>query len=68
VLAELKEELANLDAAIGSLERLQTSARKRGTSKGEGQETETPEQAGPDEPTAPPEPAAPRTREKRRQP
>jgi hypothetical protein len=30
VLAELREELANLDAAIGSLERLQQEGRRRG--------------------------------------
>jgi len=30
VLADLREELANLDAAIGSLERLQQEGRRRG--------------------------------------
>jgi hypothetical protein len=36
VVAELKQELANLDAAIVSLERLQAAGRRRGTSKPDG--------------------------------
>ncbi len=37
VLAELKKELENLDAAILSLERLQVTSRKRGdATRGEG--------------------------------
>lgn len=34
VLAQLREELANLDAAILSLERLQTGGRRRGRPPG----------------------------------
>ena len=37
VVAELKEELANLDAAIASLERLQAAGRRRGKAKPDGQ-------------------------------
>jgi hypothetical protein len=62
VLAELKNELANLDAAIDSLERLQTSIRERGTSRGDGDEGPPLDEAGP------PKSATTRTREKHRQP
>ncbi len=36
VVAELKEELANLDAAIASLERLQAAGRRRAKPKTDG--------------------------------
>jgi isoaspartyl peptidase/L-asparaginase-like protein (Ntn-hydrolase superfamily) len=49
VLAELKKELENLDAAIVSLEKLEVSTRKRG---GAGSAPEVDERADPELPAA----------------
>ena len=49
VLAELKKELENLDAAIVSLEKLEVSARKRGGASGA---PEVDERADPELPAA----------------
>jgi hypothetical protein len=48
VLAELKKELENLDAAILSLERLQVTSRKRGEAAGRSEDGEPAEPDLPD--------------------
>jgi len=57
VLADLREELANLDAAIDSLERLQQEGRRRGrppkalAQLSKTARTSAKEDAGPDDPS-----------------